>query len=151
MNSYDADQMVYGLVNASTFRKQLIGRALAEHFGYTAGPAGKDGSVDGAIVDENHLLVAHFQSKLSSASLIVDEGKILHSDLLRLKPEVCIYIAGVGYDSSFRRLIDASAMTTSVHLLVLKDVVMRTPLFQRAVQALPANNRAAIDWSRFHI
>lgn len=151
MNSYDADQMVFGVVNASAFRKQLIGRALAEHFGYTPGPAGKDGSVDGAIVDANHVLVAHFQSKLSSSSLIVDEGKILHSDLLRLKPAVCVYVAGVGFDNSFRRLIAASAITTSVHLLVLKDVVMRTPLFQLAMQSLPINNKAAIDWRRFHI
>ncbi|MBN2991008.1 hypothetical protein JWR97_05790 [Pseudomonas cedrina subsp. fulgida] len=151
MNSYDAGLLVYGAIYASPYKKQIIGRALAEHLGYTPGPAGKDGSVDGAIVDTSDVLIAHFQSKLSSVSLTIDEGKILHSDLIRLKPQICIYIAGVGYDSSFLRLISTVPAITAVHLLTLKDVFMRSPKFNSALQLLPSNNLAAIDWSRFHI
>lgn len=153
IHNYDIEQIIYGVIHASSPRKQLIGRSLAVHLSFVPGPGGKDGAVDGAITDADQSLLAHFQSKLSSKSIRLDEGKILHSDLIRLKPKVCVYIAGVGYDDSVIRLLDAQDVSqfTLVHLLTLKDVFQQSSAYTAALQDIPRHQGGEINWDRFFV
>lgn len=153
MHNYDIEQIIYGVIHASSARKQDIGRALAAHLSFIPGPGGKDGAVDGAIVGVEQNLLAHFQSKLSSKPIRLDQGKILHSDLTRLKPRVCIYIAGVGYDDSVIRLLNEQNVSqlTQLHLLTLKDVFQQSNAYMDALKALPQHQGGEINWNRFFI
>jgi hypothetical protein len=150
MEFYDVQMLISGVVNSSSGRKQRIGQKLARHLSFEPGPGGSDGSVDGAI-KSNFKLLATFQSKLSSHLLGLDEAKILHSDLIRLQPELCIYVAGVGYEASFTRLLtdQGSSFPSKIHLLTLEDVVIGSGKFVAARQDLPAHTGGVIDWSSF--
>lgn len=153
MQSYDIEQMIYGVVHASSPRKQLIGRSLAEHMSFIPGPGGKDGSVDGAILSEDDELIGHFQSKLSSKAIPLDEGKILHSDILRLKPQVSIYVSGVGFDASVYRLLDTqiTGQDTTIHLLSLKDIFEHSERYLNALRSIPSHQGGEINWGRFFV
>ena len=148
MDFYEAEQVIYGIVHLSSPRKQQVGRKLAKFMAFIPGPVGTDGGVDGAITNQNNELVAHFQSKLSSKSLPLCEGKILHSDLVRLKPKMCIYVAGVGYDSGFTKLINQHK-DCEVYLLTLKDIFLESDVYKQALESLPEQIRQSIDWSKF--
>jgi hypothetical protein len=153
MSNYDIDQLIYGINYSSNQRKQIIGRALAEHLSFIPGPGGKDGSVDGAIMGSDEKLFAHFQSKLSSNSIHLDEAKILHSDLIRLSPHVCVYVAGVGYDDSVYRLLSSQNISqiNSIHLLTLKDIFQHSDAYIEALKSLPKHAGGEINWSIFHV
>jgi len=151
MHSYHINNIVDGVVCGTNATKQIIGQRLAEHLSFIPGPRGKDGSVDGAITDSQNVLIAHFQSKLSSDLIGVDEAKVLHSDLLRLKPKVCVYIAGVGYQKSFARLLvrQPEVAHINIHLLTLSDVFSETQAYSAALAAIPQHQGGAINFSRF--
>lgn len=148
MDFYVAEQLIYGIVHLSSPRKQQVGRKLAKFMAFIPGPVGTDGGVDGAITNQNNELVAHFQSKLSSKTLSLSEGKILHSDLVRLKPQICVYVAGVGYDSGFIKLIEQHK-DCDVYLLTLQDIFLETDIYKRAIGVLPKQGQQLIDWSKF--
>lgn len=151
MQHYDINQLIYGIVHTSSPRKQVIGGALAAHLSFIPGPGGKDGSVDGAILDAKGELIAHFQSKLSANLLPLNESKSLHSDLIRLKPKFCVYISGVGYEDSFLRLLSNQGIsqTTTLHLLTLKDVIEMTDIYTNALRDIPKHAGGPIAWDRF--
>ncbi|MGF6180075.1 hypothetical protein ABIB42_001075 [Massilia sp. UYP32] len=153
MDRYYSTQFIAGVVFSTTIRKQQIGQRLAEHLSFIPGPAGPDGSVDGAITDIDGVLLGHFQSKLSSTLIDLNEGKNLHSDLVRLQPKVCVYVAGVGYQDSFRRLIigQKDIAHIDIHLLTLNDVFLATHSYQQALAAIPVHSGGAIDFSVFKI
>ncbi|BCV67494.1 hypothetical protein TUM17387_28530 [Shewanella carassii] len=153
MQPYDIEQMVYGIIHSSSPRKQLIGRSLAKHMSFIPGPGGKDGSVDGAILSECNNLVGHFQSKLSSRLIPLDEGKILHSDILRLQPQVSIYVSGVGFDESVIRLLEnqLSEQRTTIHLLSLRDIFSQSERYMSALRDIPPHEGGEINWGRFFV
>ncbi|MFC3469048.1 hypothetical protein ACFOHT_04145 [Massilia oculi] len=151
MHSYHINNMVDGVVGGTNATKQIIGQRLASHLSFIPGPRGKDGSVDGAITDSKDVLIAHFQSKLSADLIGVDEAKMLHSDLLRLKPKLCIYIAGIGYQDSFARLLrgQPELSSTDIHLLDLNDVFSQTAAYLAALAVIPTHQGGTINFSRF--
>jgi len=153
VDNYYSMQAVGGIVGSTTQRKQEIGQRLATHLSFIPGPLGADGSVDGAITDGQGVLLAHFQSKLSSNNLDLGEAKDLHSDLIRLKPKVCIYVAGTGYVSSFLRLIASQIDTTvtEVHLITLADVFLQTDKYLQALASIPAHAGGPVDFSAFRV
>jgi hypothetical protein len=142
--------LVSASVHSSNARKQVIGQRLAAHLSFVPGPGGKDGSVDGAIGSPSNLL-AMFQSKLFSVPIPLNEGKILHSDLVRLKPKICVYVAGVGYEESIDRLLTSQEIRshTEVHLLTLEDIISESVAYSNAKSRLPCHPGDAIDWSGF--
>jgi hypothetical protein len=80
----------------------------------------------------------------------LSEGKILHSDLIRLKPKICLYVAGIGYESSVKRLLDTQIIAgTTIHLLTLNDVFTQSIDYQQAIEQLPVHQGEPIDWSTF--
>jgi hypothetical protein len=153
MNDYYASQFVGGVVFSTTRRKQEIGQRLASHLSFIPGPSGADGSVDGAITNVDGNLIAHFQSKLSANPLDLSEAKNLHSDLMRLKPKVCVYVAGVGYQDSFYRLIQGQADISHVdiHLITLVDVFSTSEKYQEVIRCIPVHAGGPIDFSLFRI
>lgn len=150
MHPYDAHLLIGGIVHTSSPRKQKLGQQLAEHFSFVPGPGGSDGSVDGAIMSGT-VLAATFQSKLSSSLIPLAEGKILHSDLIRLKPKLCIYVSGIGFDGSFERLLLSQEVSsqTEVYLLKLYDIVTGSDAYLKARDSLPQHTGGKIDWSQF--
>lgn len=152
MDSYYITLLVSAIIHSSNTRKQVIGQRLASHLSFLPGPGGKDGSVDGAIGSPSNLL-AMFQSKLLSSPIPLDEGKILHSDLVRLKPNICIYVAGVGYEESIDRLLTSQEIRnhTEVHLLTLEDIISESEAYSNAKSRLPSHPGGTIDWSGFFV
>lgn len=150
MDSYYISLLVSAIVRSSNARKQVIGQRLATHLSFAPGPGGKDGSVDGAIGSPSNLL-AMFQSKLSSAPISLNEGKILHSDIVRLRPNICIYVAGVGYEGSIDRLLASQEIRnlTDIHLLTLGDIISESEAYLNAKSRLPSHTGDAINWSEF--
>lgn len=55
---------------------------------------------------------------------LLNEGKILHSDILRLQPRVSIYVSGVGFDESVFRLLESQLgdQDTTINLLSLQNI-----------------------------
>lgn len=153
MSEYYEHQLVGGVVFSTTKRKQEIGQRLAAHLSFIPGPSGADGSVDGAITNEHGKLIAHFQSKLSANPLDLDEAKNLHSDLMRLKPNICVYVAGIDYKDSFYRLIrgQADIAHIDIHLITLVDVLSASQNYLKAVQSIPEHTGGSIDFSLFKI
>ena len=150
IHPYNIEQLIYGIVHLSSARKQKLGSKLAEHLSFIPGPGGNDGAVDGAITNATGQLIAHFQSKLSSKPIPLAEAKILHSDLIRLRPKVCVYVAGIGYENSVKRLLDSQEIThTKIHLLTLSDIFSQSAEYHEAIALLPAHQGEAIDWSTF--
>ena len=153
MDKYYSTQSANGIVMLTNQRKQEIGQHLALHLSFVPGPLGSDGSVDGVITDAQQNLLAHFQSKLSSNPVGLDEAKILHSDLLRLKPKMCVYVAGVGYDDSFLRLIrgQPELSTVDIHLITLTDVLFQSDAYLKMLAKVPAHSGGSVNFARFRV
>jgi hypothetical protein len=151
MKQYIAYHLALGITRTSSKRKQEIGRAFAEVLGFTPGPLGADGGMDGVIFDQDSRLI-YFQCKLSESELNVDHAKLLYADLMYHRAVVGVMLAGKGYKETFsKRLFSHPHIEEiKIHLLTLVDVLAQTDEFYAAVQDLPKlSSFEKIDWRQF--
>lgn len=128
---------VMPILQSSNTGKQILGQRVAAHLGLTPGPRGKDDGIDGICV--NNGIIIHFQSKLRSVRLDVDDAKNYYSDIVFHKASVSIILSGVGFKDTFRsRLFGHEGIEkVKIHLLELNDIFENSDAFVHACNDLP--------------
>lgn len=128
---------VMPILQSSNAGKQIFGQRIAAHLGLTPGPRGKDDGIDGILVKDN--FVTHFQSKLRSVALDVDDAKNYYSDIIFHRANVSVILSGVGFKDTFRlRLFGHEGIeNVQIHLLELADIFENTDAFLNACNDLP--------------
>jgi len=145
-----ARAIVQGLLKANNKTKQELGRRFAYFLSFTPGPRGPDDGVDGLIEEGN--LKIHFQSKLSSSELNVDEARKYYSDINYHGVNISVMLAGIGYKETFRqRLFGHNDIAqVKIHLLTLYDLFCETENYKAATQDLPRLSKLQkLDWSSY--
>jgi len=143
------DRNTYFLVNSilqsSNAGKQEYGRRFAYALGLIPGPRGPDDGVDGS--GEWCGKKIHFQSKLRSYQLDVEDAKSYVADILYHKAEATIMLSGIGFKNTFPKRLDAyeELKTVEIVLLQLADVFDNTEIFQQACRVLPPLRRVDRD------
>jgi hypothetical protein len=129
--------LVEGILRSDSGAKQDLGRRFAAHLGLHPGPRGADDGIDGLV--EHHGRRIHFQCKLTSEELDVDEARKYYSDLIYHGVDVSILLSGIGFKDTFRaRLFGHRGMDEiRIHLLTLRDMFEESPSFVEAVRDLP--------------
>lgn len=125
------------ILQSSNAGKQILGQRIAAHLGLNPGPRGKDDGIDGILVNGD--FVIHFQSKLRSAPLDVDDAKNYYSDIIFHKANVSIILSGVGFKETFKTRLfgHQSIENVRIHLLELADIFENTAAFVDACNDLP--------------
>ena len=154
---YGAALLVEAIVGASTQRKQTLGRALAVHIGFAPSPLGPDGDIDGVVLTEGGARV-HFQSKPSGKWVGAPQAAEYYAALMHHRATASVYLAGVSYTGGETRGFarrcwqhpQMDALRGRIHLLTLRDVLMRTGGYVAAQADLPTLGRLVeIDWVQF--
>jgi hypothetical protein len=130
--------LTLGLVQAHTATKKELGQRFARFLGLEPGPPGSDGGVDGkGILPDGRKL--HFQCKLESEALDVDEARKYYSDLKFHGFQVSVMLAGVGFKDTFRERLfgHPDVDQIRIHLLTLADLFGESPEYHAALQGLP--------------
>ena len=129
---------VMPILQSSNTGKQILGQRIAAHLGLNPGPRGKDDGIDGIII--NNGIVIHFQSKLRSVQLDVDDARNYYSDIIFHKAHISIILSGIGFKDTFRsRLFGHEGIeSVKIHLLELKDIFESNENFNRACNDLPS-------------
>lgn len=130
--------LVAGLVAADNATKQELGQRFARGLGLVPGPRGPDDGIDGS-VNHNGKKV-HFQCRLRSLPLDVDDARRYYSDLMFHHVDISIMLAGVGYKDTFRDKLfgHPGIEQVRVHLLTLADVFEESAAYRSALEDLPS-------------
>lgn len=129
--------IVQALLQSSNTGKQKFGQRIAACLGFIPGPRGRDDGIDGHI--NNNGVYIHFQSKLRSVPLDVDDAKTYYSDLVYHRANISIILSGVGFKSTFvERLYGHNDINRiRIHLLELNDIFDNSLAFKQACLDLP--------------
>jgi hypothetical protein len=92
--------IIDGILSADNQAKQELGQRFARCLSLEPGPSGPDGGIDGRGKDDKGREI-HFQCKLLSKKLGLDEERKYHSDIITHQPAISMMLAEVGYASTF--------------------------------------------------
>lgn len=125
------------ILQCSNAGKQNLGQRIALHLGLNPGPKGRDDGVDGII--NNDGAVIHFQSKLRSERLDIEDARSYYSDIIFHKACVSVILSGIGFKDTFKsRLFGHEGIErVRIHLLELSDIFENTETFENACKDLP--------------
>ena len=130
--------LIEGILQASNETKQKLGQKFALYLNLIPGPDGPDDGVDGYGYFEGKRI--HFQSKLKSEALDINEARMYYSDIKYNQANISVMISGRGYKETFKQRLFGHPDIDKVviHLLTLQDVFEKSERFWRAVADLPS-------------